>query len=184
MKEFLDLCIENRISWIFGLLFENSHKWKPHHWNPQEPRTWCMPENIFYIYKFFTYVIKTHAKLSMYSRKLGNYNGTIIFEIDFMKKFSPINLKFTSDFMWILKDGSVAFQQTLALQNEHTISAQLTQQHSADSVLSWLSRLSSQLAQHSADSSGLALSWLTWISTEPIFYTQQSIGLNHSQIIH
>ena len=45
--------------------------------------------------KFFTYVTKTLAQLSTYSRKTGNYNGTIIFEIDSMKKFSPLNLKFT-----------------------------------------------------------------------------------------
>ena len=91
VKEFLHLCSQNCIIWIFGLFFEKAHKWKLHHWNPQEPRTWCMSESIFYIYKFFTYVIKTRAKLSMYSRKLGNYNGTIIFEIDIMKKSSPIN---------------------------------------------------------------------------------------------
>ena len=42
--------------------------------------------------KCFTYVAKTHANLTTYSRKLENYNGTIIFEIDIMKKSSPINL--------------------------------------------------------------------------------------------
>ena len=42
--------------------------------------------------KFFTYVTKTCANLTTNSRKLENYNGTIIFEIDIMKKFSPINL--------------------------------------------------------------------------------------------
>ena len=31
----------------------------------------------------------------MYSRKPGNYNGTIIFEIDIMKKSSPISSGFT-----------------------------------------------------------------------------------------
>jgi hypothetical protein len=45
--------------------------------------------------KFFTYVTKTLAELSTHIRKLGNYNGTIIFEIDTMKKSSPINLKVT-----------------------------------------------------------------------------------------
>ena len=35
MKEFLQLCSEN-------LFFENAHEWKPHHWNPQEPRTQCI----------------------------------------------------------------------------------------------------------------------------------------------
>ena len=41
-KKFLPLYSENSISWIFGPIFENAHKWKPHHWNPQEPRTCCM----------------------------------------------------------------------------------------------------------------------------------------------
>ena len=41
VKEFLQLCTENHISWIFGLFFENVHEWKPHHWNRQEPRTRC-----------------------------------------------------------------------------------------------------------------------------------------------
>ena len=45
--------------------------------------------------KFFTYVTKTRANLSTYSRKLGNYNGTIIFEIDIIRNSSPLNLKFT-----------------------------------------------------------------------------------------
>ena len=50
--------------------------------------------------KFFTYVTETQANLSTYSRKPGyhnleNYNGTIDFEIDTMKKSSPINSKFT-----------------------------------------------------------------------------------------
>ena len=38
------------------------------------------------------YVIKTCANLTTYSRKLEKYNDTIIFEIDIMKKSSPINL--------------------------------------------------------------------------------------------
>ena len=41
--------------------------------------------------KFFKYVTKTRANLSTYSRKPGNYNDTIIFEIDMMKKSYPIN---------------------------------------------------------------------------------------------
>ena len=36
---FFHLCSKNRISWIFGLFFENAHTWKLHHWNPQEPGT-------------------------------------------------------------------------------------------------------------------------------------------------
>ena len=40
-KEFLLLCSENHISWIFGLVFENVHEWKTHHWNAQDPRTQC-----------------------------------------------------------------------------------------------------------------------------------------------
>ena len=42
--------------------------------------------------KFFTYVTKTRANLTTYSRKPENYNGIIIFEIDIMKNSSPINL--------------------------------------------------------------------------------------------
>ena len=42
--------------------------------------------------KCFTYVTKTRANLTIYSRKLENYNSTIIFEIDIMKNSSPINL--------------------------------------------------------------------------------------------
>ena len=36
---------------------------------------------------------KTFANLTTFSRKPGNYNGTIM--IDIMKKSSPLNLKFT-----------------------------------------------------------------------------------------
>ena len=46
--------------------------------------------------KFFTYVTKTCPKLTTYTRKLGNNNGTIFFENDIMKKSYPVNLKFTS----------------------------------------------------------------------------------------
>ena len=42
--------------------------------------------------KYFTYVTKTRANLTTYSRKPENYNGTNIFEIDIMKNSSPINL--------------------------------------------------------------------------------------------
>ena len=45
--------------------------------------------------KCFTYVTKTVANLTTYSRKPGDYNGTIIFEIDVMKNSSPLNLIFT-----------------------------------------------------------------------------------------
>jgi hypothetical protein len=50
---------------------------------------------ISHVSKCFTYVTKTIAKLTIYSIKLGDYNGTIIFEIDIMKNSSPLNLKFT-----------------------------------------------------------------------------------------
>ena len=43
-------------------------------------------------HKCFTYVTKTRANLTIYSRKPENYNGTIIFEIDIMKNSFPINL--------------------------------------------------------------------------------------------
>ena len=45
--------------------------------------------------KCFTWYTKTFANLTTYSRKPGNYNGTIIFENDIMKNSSPLNLKFT-----------------------------------------------------------------------------------------
>ena len=45
--------------------------------------------------KCFTYVAKPIANLTTYSRKPGNYNGTIIFEFDIMKNSSQLNLKFT-----------------------------------------------------------------------------------------
>ena len=45
--------------------------------------------------KCFTYVTITIANLTTYSRKPGNYNGTIIFEIDTMKNSFPLNSKFT-----------------------------------------------------------------------------------------
>ena len=48
VKEFLHLCSENRISWIFRLFFENAHEWKTHHWNPPEPRTRC---NFLFMYR-------------------------------------------------------------------------------------------------------------------------------------
>ena len=44
--------------------------------------------------KFCMYV--TCANLSTHNRRRGSYNGTIIFEIDIMKKSFLINLKFTS----------------------------------------------------------------------------------------
>ena len=45
--------------------------------------------------KCFMCVTKTITNLTTYSRKPGDYNGTIIFEIDIMKNSSPLNLKFT-----------------------------------------------------------------------------------------
>jgi hypothetical protein len=45
--------------------------------------------------KYFTYVTKTIANLTTYSRKQGDYNGIIIFEIDIMKNSFPLNSKFT-----------------------------------------------------------------------------------------
>ena len=48
--------------------------------------------NFVSLSKCFTYVTKTCANLTKYSRKPENYNGTIIFKIDIMKNSSPINL--------------------------------------------------------------------------------------------
>ena len=45
--------------------------------------------------KCFTYVTKTIANLTTCGRKPGDYNGTIVFEIDIMKNSSPLNLKLT-----------------------------------------------------------------------------------------
>ena len=52
-------------------------------------------EHLSYISKCFTCFTKTFASSATYSRKPGDYNGTIIFEIDIMKNSSPLNLKFT-----------------------------------------------------------------------------------------
>ena len=41
------------------------------------------------------YATKIHANLTTYCKKPEDYNGTIIFEIDIMKNWSPLNLKFT-----------------------------------------------------------------------------------------
>ena len=49
--------------------------------------------------KCFTYVTKTHANLTTCSRKPENYNGAIIFEIDIIKKSSPINGVLESGFL-------------------------------------------------------------------------------------
>ena len=58
--------------------------------------TWAERKNGDWIYcKCFTCVTKTIANLTTYSRKPGDYNGTIIFEIDIMKNSSPLNLIFT-----------------------------------------------------------------------------------------
>ena len=46
-KEFLHLCSENCIRWIFGLFYENVHGLKTQHWYLQEPRTRCT----LYIYQ-------------------------------------------------------------------------------------------------------------------------------------
>ena len=44
--------------------------------------------------KFLTYVTKTRPNLPANSRKLGNYNSTIIFEIDMMKILPNLKLTF------------------------------------------------------------------------------------------
>ena len=48
-----------------------------------------------------------------YSRKPGNYNGTIIFEIHIIKKSSPLNLKFTF-FATVKTKITLLFSATLA----------------------------------------------------------------------
>ena len=57
-----------------------------------QPRGNCTLHKLHYrMCKCYTYVTKTRANLTTYSRKPENYNGTIIFEIDIMKNSSPIN---------------------------------------------------------------------------------------------
>ena len=51
-----------------------------------------IPNNKIHKGKCFTYLTKTRANSTTYSRKPGNFNGTISFEIDIMKNSSPINL--------------------------------------------------------------------------------------------
>ena len=52
----------------------------------------CIKNNFIDRPKCFTYLTKTRANSTTYSRKPGNFNGTISFEIDIMKNSSPINL--------------------------------------------------------------------------------------------
>jgi hypothetical protein len=51
---------------------------------------WHFLKTFNYVCKFFTYVTKTHANLTTYSRNLENNNDNINFE--FMKNSSPLNL--------------------------------------------------------------------------------------------
>ena len=52
-------------SWIFGLFFENAHKWKLHHWNPQEPRIQCIGIKQFCtaLQHYSTVVSNSHFRL-------------------------------------------------------------------------------------------------------------------------
>ena len=54
-----------------------------------------LPMKMAYSGKCFTYVAKSIANSTTYSRKPGDYNGTIIFEFDILKNSAPPNLKFT-----------------------------------------------------------------------------------------
>ena len=54
-----------------------------------------------------------HLYKYRHSRKTGNYNGTIIFEIDIMKKSSPLNSKFTF-FATVKTKNSLYAQQKTA----------------------------------------------------------------------
>ena len=59
-------------------------------------KLYCTQLCLYHNCKFFTYVTKIHPHLSKYSKKAGNCNGAIVFEIDIMKKSYPVNSKFTS----------------------------------------------------------------------------------------
>ena len=48
---------------------------------------------------------KTMANLTTFNRKPGNYNGTIIFEVDIMKNSSPINLNLCQTWLFHLLFG-------------------------------------------------------------------------------
>ena len=62
---------------------------------PQFCKYDLLNDNISVIWASYKpHVTKTHPNWTTYSRKLGNYNGTIIFEIDIMKNSSQLNLKF------------------------------------------------------------------------------------------
>ena len=66
VTEFHHLISKNSISWIFGLVFD---EWKPHHWNPQNPRTdpWNFHEKYWELGElkisvFFSFFPKTGVK--------------------------------------------------------------------------------------------------------------------------
>ena len=85
----------------FPLKYQSNIKTN-HYWNSG---LLFVTENSLYVYSFFftftpcsecfTYVTKTIVDLTTYSRKPGDYNGNIFFEIDIMKNSSPLNLKLT-----------------------------------------------------------------------------------------
>ena len=64
--------------------------------------------------KFFTCVTKTFVNLTTY-RKPENYNGTNIFEIDIVKKSSPISLNVCQPWLFHNFFGNVLFLFTLKL---------------------------------------------------------------------
>ena len=72
------------------------------------------PRNNFAAGKCFTYVTKTIANSTTYSRKPGDYNGTIIFEFAIMKNSSPLNLKFTF-FATVEPKMTILFSATLTM---------------------------------------------------------------------
>ena len=90
MKKFLHPCIENRISWIFGLFFENAHEWKMHHWNPQQPRTRCIRNNPLDISDGHGFYKSWHAKV-----KIGLDCCTWSFHITFLSSCFIVEKKCT-----------------------------------------------------------------------------------------
>ena len=85
-----------------------------------------------YKHKCFTYVTKTIINLTAYSRKPGDCNGFIIFEIDIMKNSSPLNLEFT----FLPQHSQLSFKVNQNKRNDQRI----CQKVQFDKNINWLGR--------------------------------------------
>ena len=97
--------------------------------------------------KCFTNVTKTIANLTTYSRKPGDYSGTIIFEIDIMKNSSPLNLKFTffatfkTKITLLSLSHSLCAQQSYNWNNNKLNNQNICKKVKFDKDLNWLGGL-------------------------------------------